>query len=104
MRDELKEFYQLVLEWLETDRLLDIDFETDMGLCGNLYNWAEDAYGEALACELYDVQKRMFIEAGLDVDFPFDADIDAYLKSAREGKHGLYDNPERLNWIKEHAQ
>lgn len=110
MRAELKEFYQQMLVWVEAgcpddqvDGWSDVEFDKDMGLCCNLYEWAEEIYGEHLACELHDLQKRMFTEAGLDNETPFNYDLDDYCKSSM-GAMGHYSNAERLNWIKEHAQ
>ncbi len=102
MRDELKQFYQDVAAWVEDGCPSHDVFQLDCGLCSQLEMWSENqCHAKELTDQLWDEQAAMFQSAGLDKNFPFDTEESynhAYYANA------MYDNPERLNWIKEHAQ
>lgn len=102
MRDELKQFYQEIQEWVEAGCPPYTVFQMDSGLCNQLEMWSENqGHDEELTEQLWDEQAAMFQSAGLDKNFPFDTEesyTHAYCANA------MYDNPERLNWIKEHSQ
>ena len=100
MREELKRFYHELQEWVDEGMPPHADFYPECGLCASLYDWADRRYGSDTVDALYDTQRAMFREAGLDKDFPFDTEESyqqAYMNDA------MYRNPKRLAWIKEHA-
>lgn len=102
MREELKQFYQAIQEWVDEGCPPHDVFQLDSGLCNTLEMWCEKAgYDRELTEQLWDEQAGMFQAAGLDKNFPFDTEESynhAYYSNA------MYDNADRLNWIKEHAQ
>lgn len=101
MREELKQFYQEIQEWVDAGMPPHDDFCRECGLCANLYEWADHRYGSDTVDALYDAQRAMFREEGLDKDFPFDTEESYNLAWAHET---MYRNTKRIDWIKEHAQ
>lgn len=90
--------------WIEQGRPCHSTFSSAVGVCGNLNRAVRalkahpEVRGE-LQTELY----HMFIADGLDPILPFNTGMS--LKYETESEYGLlYENQERINWIKKHAQ
>lgn len=90
---QLSKFYKELSEWIAggcTDE--ESVFDTNYGLCDNLYNWA---YEQDLQAELRYQLRAEFGSAY----YPFN-NRDPQLYKEEKNK---YTNPERLDWIAEHT-
>lgn len=103
----LKKFHQDLQAWIDAGRPAPTkhnDFANIYGLCGNLTKWS-NRVGLTVVTDaaLHRLLKVLFLEAGLDAEFPFnDGKVDQYRKE--ENHQAFYLNPKRLAWIKEHAK
>ena len=96
----LKEYLQSVQAWIERGCLHYAPYRATRGLCGNTYKFLPDdheAY-ENLRRELEDAFKA----DGLDPEYPFNNVAEDYDDecSART----VWKNPQRLAWVKKHAE
>lgn len=95
----LKEYLQSVQVWIDRGMPEGKPFWRSEGLCGNCYyftNCPDAAFD--LRCEL----RRAFAASGLNRSVPFN---ESYADFKREvTSKSLYSNPQRLEWIKNHAQ
>ena len=98
MSPELKAFYV----WMQES----IDGKNEhypwCGLCFNVYNFAEQYY---MHCSSYDLAQQLiahFEAHALEPNHPFDQDYASYIYS--KDNNSLYRNPQRLAWIKQHAE
>lgn len=96
----LKEYLQAVQAWIDAGMPEGKPFWRNEGLCGNAYYFAgcpEAAFG--LRCEL---RKEFRLGDYNNSSTPFN---DSYTDFLREvSSKSLYSNPQRLEWIKNHAQ
>lgn len=104
MSPELKQFYVEIQQWIDAGCPANGTFNHRFGLCTNVDLYAQDYRIIKIASE----QRNLFIAAFDDYSFPF------YEKN-EAGTHGdeyfieksndaLYKNPQRLAWIKQHAE
>ena len=90
----LKEFYQAYAAWLDAGAPEDQPFYRDSGLCLNMdkFGCGRDAYIEMCS---------QFEAAGLNYKYPFNDGEGDYLIHIGQDDH--YINPERIKWVKDHA-
>jgi hypothetical protein len=93
------EFCQDILKWVQEGMPRENPhcFYKRAGLCSNLYDWVDQAQADALC----DYQTRLFRDAGLAPNWPFDGNPEAYCTSKNGA--GLYANEARLQWLRDHA-
>lgn len=100
MSPELTAFYQAYNQWLEAGAPEeDPNFFRGAGLCANLNNWADWRQRANLRWEL----EKQFQRAELDPFYPFNNE--SYSEYSIESNAMLsYLNPQRVAWVKAHAQ
>jgi hypothetical protein len=95
----LKTYYKAVQKWIEQDCPECQPFINGNGLCGNLHFFTTNPYKVQ---ELRDEMTKQFVSEGLDDSYPFNDTDNPY---GLEGKlRKIFKNPQRLDWIKRHAQ
>lgn len=95
----LKPYLQSVQAWIDVGMPEGKPFWRNDGLCGNCYYFTGHP---DTAFELRQELRRAFAASGLNHSMPFN---DSYADFQREvSSKSLYSNPQRLEWIKNHAQ
>ena len=95
----LKPYLKAVQVWIDAGRPEGAPFWRNEGLCSNTYYFAgcpQASYD--LRCELW----RAFAASGLWPSVPFNASYADFLREV--SSKSVYSNPQRLEWIKDHAQ
>lgn len=96
---ELGLFYQALWDWIQSNFLNNPnEFEANCGLCSAIWDWhvAKDFTHES-GVSLKEEMKQQFEDAGLDIQYPFDAQSWDYANTVNK-----FTNPKRLAWIKNH--
>lgn len=96
---ELSLFYQAIWNWIQSNfQYNPNEFDTNCGLCSALWDWhiATDMAHE-LGMNLKEELKQQFVDAGLDIQYPFDEHTWDYTSTVNK-----FTNPKRLAWIKDH--
>lgn len=97
---ELTRFYQAWLAWAKTPNSdHPINFNRSSGLCGSLSLWCFYALEDSH--HIRDEMLRQFLEAGLDVMYPFN-NHDTYNFQANMGT--MHECPIRLEWARTHLE
>lgn len=106
MSEELKAFYKATQEWIEAGCTEHPVFAKDRGLCDNLYFYAKITDGQDQNCgELLRAFRSQVAAAGLHKIFPFNRDHCCFEDFIDEcNSETVYENKDRLAWIKEHAK
>ena len=96
----LTQFYRAYWDWSQAGQPDDNPqgFQNDCGLCYNaqLFGGPEVAVRRMLVEEL----TAQFEQAGLDHDYPFDAEGDSYDHCAEN--RTMHQNPARMQWVQDH--
>lgn len=100
----LQEFYKAILLWVNEDCYKHSIFFTDTGLCLNLIYYATHRKGltEHEALVLRSEMQDQFLNAELCKTMPFNEDSEHYWIECEN--YSCYQNPARLEWIKQHAK
>ena len=95
----LKEYLQSVQVWIDAGKPEGAPFWRNDGLRGNAYYFTgcPDAAFD-LRCEL----RRAFAASGLNHSVPFNTSYADFRQEV--SSKSVYSNPQRLEWIKNHAQ
>ncbi len=94
--EELTAFYREILAWIEAGQPEHKNFMSCTGLCANLFFSPYGGLG--IEAEI----REQFSFAGLDKDYPFNDDHFSYRLEA--DAFSIYQNPQRLAWIRKHAK
>lgn len=109
--DKLIEFHRQILRWVDDGCPKHKVFDTNMGLCRNLKDWAvENGYSaHYLSCALY----AAFRARGLDDTYPFylplngvfytNDEFETARRQYREERGSIYKNGRRLHWLRSFA-
>lgn len=93
---DLSAFYLAILNWIESGESV-FPFDQRVGLCGNTYMFAGNG-NSGKARMMIEEMKQHFRLAKLDVNWPFNTGGILYRQETNK-----YQNPKRLQWIKDHA-
>lgn len=95
----LTAFYLAILEWIETGESV-FDFNKATGLCSNTYRFVgRDQNSQAK--QLIEEMVFQFRDAGLSQLLPFNNDSND--DPDYHDELDKYQNPKRLQWVKDHA-
>lgn len=99
----LTRFYRAVAEQLDRDTP-DAIFHEDTGLCGNLRHWGARILNlsQEKVTALVQEMEQQFRDAELNAMFPFNPVEGSYCDEEEAGT--LYDNINRIQWIRDHAK
>ena len=95
----LKEYLKAVQAWIDAGKPEGKPFWRNEGLCGNAYYFAGCPQP---AFDLTRDLRRAFAASGLNYSVPFNASYADFLREV--SSKSAYSNPQRLEWIKNHAQ
>lgn len=73
------------------------DLDCNVGLCANLSDYATENEGSMEHDALLEEMHDQFASAGLNRDFPFNADVSAYLRES--DAHACFKNEQRVQWV-----
>ena len=92
----LLKFYILLDQWIKDGFPVGRRFSRQFGLCTNLGNYVDAASHEVWR-ELAKELSVSFVEAGLDIAYPFNISVESY--SDECSNRSIYQNQARLDWI-----
>ena len=95
----LKEYLKAVQAWIDAGKPEGAPFWRNDGLCGNSYYFTGCPQA---SYELRRELRRAFAASGLGPSLPFNASYADFLREVYS--KSVYSNPQRLEWIKNHAQ
>jgi hypothetical protein len=98
--DTLKAFYQDIQKWIDRGTPAHRFYLRDSGLCKN-----NERYHLSIGSPYSNLieLKDQFEKAGLDRMFPFNVSADkGYFYEHKD--RTIFDNEERLKWVKDHAK
>lgn len=95
----LTAYYLAILNWIETGKSV-FPFQEDYGLCGNAFQFTGEN-GVQKADMLIEEMRGHFANAGLDHILPFNNVLAG--ETPFRSEVFKYQNPKRLQWIKNHA-
>ena len=95
----LKAYLQSVQAWIDAGCPDGAPFWRNEGLCGNCYYFAKSP---PASYELRQLLRREFKLSGLHYSVPFNLSYAHFLGEVSQKT--VYTNPQRLDWIKRHAQ
>ena len=95
----LKPYLKAVQAWIDAGKPEGAPFWRNEGLCGNTYYFADSPQA---SYELRRELRRAFAASGLNHSVPFNTSYADFRQEV--SSKSVYSNPQRLEWIKDHAQ